>query len=395
MLKILLLSFYFEPDLCAGSFRAKSLVQALSKEMPSDYEIEVLTTMPNRYDSYELEAESLDKNERIVVRRFVLPRHQSGMLDQAKAFISYAKQVKKYCASSDYDYVVATSSRLLTAALGAYIAKKKSIGLYLDIRDIFLDTMNNLLSKKVMFFVNPVISLLESWTMTSAKKINLVSRGFEPYFIARYPNKKYSYYTNGVDDEFVSLEDVYCETPSEATGLIRVLYAGNIGEGQGLHEILPGLAEKMNQNICFRVIGDGGRKKELVQQLEANGCQNVTLMAPVSREALILEYRKADVLFLHLNDYNAFRKVLPSKIFEYAALGKPIWAGVAGFAADFVSQEVSNSAVFKPCDVDSAVRTFDELALVKTNRRSFIEKFARSKIMNDMARDILSEIGEC
>jgi len=31
----------------------------------------------------------------------------------------------------------------------------------------------------------------------------------------------------------------------------------------------------------------------------------------------------ADVLFLHLNAYKAFEKVLPSKIFEYAATGRP------------------------------------------------------------------------
>ena len=46
-----------------------------------------------------------------------------------------------------------------------------------------------------------------------------------------------------------------------------------------------------------------------------------------------------DVLFLHLNDYSAFRKVIPSKIFEYAATGKPIVAGVSGYAAEFLRHE--------------------------------------------------------
>ena len=50
------------------------------------------------------------------------------------------------------------------------------------------------------------------------------------------------------------------------------------------------------------------------------------------------EYDKASILFLHLNDYEAFYKVLPSKIFEYATTGKPIIAGVNGFAKDVISK---------------------------------------------------------
>ena len=65
------------------------------------------------------------------------------------------------------------------------------------------------------------------------------------------------------------------------------------------------------------------------------------------------------MLFLHLGAHAAFEKVLPSKLFEYAALGKPVLAGVAGFAARFVREEISNAAVFPPCDVAGAVRAFD------------------------------------
>jgi hypothetical protein len=95
------------------------------------------------------------------------------------------------------------------------------------------------------------------------------------------------------------------------------------------------------------------------------------------------------VLFLHLNDYPAFRKVLPSKIFEYAALGKPIWAGVAGYAAEFLHQEVSNCAVFHPGNDDEAVSSLDKLHLCDKPREEFIKKFSRSNIMSAMAEDII------
>ena len=107
---------------------------------------------------------------------------------------------------------------------------------------------------------------------------------------------------------------------------------------------------------------------------------------------LMREYQEADILFLHLNSYDAFKKVLPSKIFEYAALGKPILAGVSGYAADFLSQEVLNSAVFIPCDVNGAIKALDRLMIKTTNRDKFIAKYSRINIMNLLVQDISNRL---
>ena len=126
----------------------------------------------------------------------------------------------------------------------------------------------------------------------------------------------------------------------------RLVYAGNIGEGQGLHTILPEFANLARGNYQFCVIGDGGRKQQLIDSISYT--DNIELLPPVNRQELIEEYLKADILFLHLNDYPAFKKVLPSKIFEYAATGKPILAGVSGYAADFIESELLNAEVLPP-----------------------------------------------
>ena len=170
------------------------------------------------------------------------------------------------------------------------------------------------------------------------------------------------------------------------------LYAGNIGEGQGLHLILPELAGQMKGQVNFRVIGDGGRKEALLSALASRGIENVEILPPVGRDQLISEYQNADVLFLHLNDHDAFKKVLPSKLFEYAAMGKPVWAGVAGYAAEFVQSEISNASTFDPCDVEEAVRSFTNLVLQDNCRDDFLQKYARKHLMEQMAADILNMI---
>jgi glycosyltransferase involved in cell wall biosynthesis len=169
-----------------------------------------------------------------------------------------------------------------------------------------------------------------------------------------------------------------------------ILYAGNIGEGQGLHQILPPLALALRERARFVVVGDGGRRAMLEAALAAQGVHNVELRTPVSRIELIEAYRAADVLFLHLGSHAAFEKVLPSKLFEYAALAKPILAGVAGYAARFIREEIVNAAVFPPCDVAAAVAALSALQLTDTPRPEFVAKYARATIARAMADDMLA-----
>lgn len=391
-MRILFLTFYYSPDLSAGSFRNTALVDALNTLLPIGSCIDVVTTLPSRYASFSVDAPQYEDAGGAKIRRIELPAHKSGMLDQAFAFLTFAREAIKLAETKEYDLVYASSSRLMTAALGSMIARQKKLPLYLDVRDIFVDTIKDVLSRNLVWALKPLFSLIEKWTIKRAQKVNLVSGGFRDYFESRYPNISFSYFTNGIDREFIF--DQSGDAVDKATlELPSVVYAGNFGEGQGLHSIIPGLAKHFEGRLTFKLLGDGGRKAQLEHALESNNVTNVELLSPVNRRELIEIYQMADVLFLHLNDYDAFLKVLPSKIFEYAAVGKPIWAGVSGFAAEFLHGHVSNVAVFPPCDVQKAVESFDSLTIKTQKREGFVVKFSRDSIMREMAADIL-EVAE-
>jgi glycosyltransferase involved in cell wall biosynthesis len=280
----------------------------------------------------------------------------------------------------------------MTAVLGAWIARRQRAKLYLDIRDIFVDTIQDVIGGFKSRPIKLVSEVLERFALRQATKVNLVSPGFLGYFVQRYPAQSFSCFTNGVDDEFVRAGP---RAPGPVprhggNGTITVLYAGNIGEGQGLHQILPTLAKRLDGQVRFQIVGDGGRRAELEAALRAAGCTNVAVLPPVPREQLPEMYRAADVLFLHLNDYPAFEKVLPSKLFEYAAMGKPVLAGVGGFAAEFVRAEIPNARVFCPCDVSGAMEAFKTLTLEEAPRDAFVRKYGRAAICQQMAEDVLS-----
>ena len=386
-MRLLVLTYYFQPDLCAGSFRSTALVNALAQCAPQGCEIDVVTTLPNRYRSFTPGVPAGERRDNVAIHRIPVSEHASGMFDQSRSFAQFAIGAWRMTRHRQYDLVFATSSRLMTAVLGAAISSRESQPLYLDIRDIFVDTIGDVLPRGAVWLAKPFFSALERFAVTRAIGVNLVSEGFTEYFRSRYPSSRLTFFSNGIDPEF--LQESVTPTVDVAPGdPLTVLYAGNIGEGQGLHLIVPPLARRLLGRAVLRVIGDGGRRAQLEKALVAAGSSNVTLVPPMIRDKLIEEYRSADILFMHLNAHSAFRKVLPSKIFEYAATGKPILAGVAGHAAQFLRDNVENAAVFRPCDVDDAVRAMDTLSLKSVSRSDFVKRFARDAVAREMAQDV-------
>jgi hypothetical protein len=384
-MRILYLSFYFEPDLSAGSFRNSSLSRELSSLIGPNDKIEVVTTMPNRYHTYLKNSKIFEKIGNLEIYRIPLPKHKNGFIDQLFSFRKYFFRTLKVTRKEDFDLVFASSSRLFTAFLGRIISRGKKIPLYLDIRDIFLDNLQNVL--KNPFFkwcLFKLLKIIERYTFSKATHINLISAGFEPYF-KQYSIPCYSYFSNGIDEEFLKMPI----SNSVPKGPFLITYAGNIGEGQGLEKIVPLAAKKLEKNYRFRIIGEGGMKETLIKELKKQKAQNVEIISPVSRSQLIEYYRETHILFLHLNDYPAFEKVLPSKIFEYAATDKPIIAGVCGYTKRFISENIRNTIIFDPGDVEDFVKKIQKFKFSYEDRPSFKQKYSRKKINEQMAKSIL------
>jgi glycosyltransferase involved in cell wall biosynthesis len=389
--RIVYLTFYFEPDLCAGSFRNTPLAIELAKQAHGKKIIvDVYTTLPNRYSTFEQSAPEFEELGNLRIHRIPLPPHKSGMLDQVFSFKKFYSEVIKLNKNKRADLVFASSSRLFTAFLGYTIAKKNQAPLYLDIRDIFVDTISDVFKSKILKLgILPLLRMIEERTFNYAKHINLISGGFRSYF-SKFRNTEFTFFTNGIDEEFLELIPVVVQK-DEVGSKKKIVYAGNIGEGQGLHKVIPLAAKELGSEFEFIIIGDGGTKKLLQDEIHKFSISNVVIRNPVNRKDLQGIYNGADYLFIHLNDYPAFRKVLPSKIFELATFGKPIIAGVSGYAAEFIRNEVSNSFVFEPCNSKQLVdylRT--DMGSNSIERKDFKLKFRRSIINKMMAESILS-----
>ena len=386
-MKLLILTFYYEPDLSACSFRSTALVKSLREKLDEDDEIEVITTMPNRYKSLRNTALPFEEIGNVKIHRIGLPDYKFKFLDQASAFITYWIGVKKLIKNQEYDLIFVTSGRFFSAFLGATIANNTKIPFYLDIRDILSDGISDVVKSKIAkFFLIPFIKSAERFSILSATHLNLVSEGFKNSF--EYYKGKTTFFTNGIDGDFLindfekSIE--ICQNKPKI-----ITYAGNIGEGQGLEKIIPKAAKRLKGKYIFNIIGDGGTKRKLMKKLADLQIDNVNLIDPVNRNELIKYYQESDFLFLHLNDYEAFKKVLPSKIFEYGATEKPIIAGVDGYARKFIKKHLDDALIFEPCNIEEFIELLENFKPQLISREEFKEKFNRETILDEMTDSIL------
>jgi len=388
--KIIFFSSVFPPDLGAGSFRALALANQMSLISKGRAEIHVITTHPNRYGVLENEDKvSLEKG--IFLHKKRLRTHHNNSIIRILSHIKYFM----YCFVKSYelkpDFYIATSSRLATALVCSLIARITKKNYYLDIRDIFSETfsavfINNIwLKDKASTF----ILLIERSILRKSLGVNVVSEEFLSYFSKQgLDTSKWDFFPNGIDKEFLNLKVKGGERDKKV-----VIYAGNIGPAQNLELVIPPLAKKFSKELEFWIAGDGKSMRSLENLVLSENLNNINLLGPLSRNALIQKYTESDILFLHLKDSQVYEKVIPSKIFEYGALGIPILAGVQGYTRKFILENLNNCKVFEPDNYNDCIEKMDKLLKllpVEIDSTEFINKFDRRKIMENMAEKLFS-----
>jgi glycosyltransferase involved in cell wall biosynthesis len=395
-MKIVFFSFYFPPDLSAGSFRSSALCSSLKNKLNFDDELHVITSHPNRYKTHLKKADDVEINGKINIHRIKVPSHSGSMFSQMLTFIVFAYHAVRLCRKLKPDFLIGTSSRLMTALLTFFCSRIQNIKFYIDIRDIFSETIADIFSLKnkiLGFFIGKVFFFFEKKVLESASGVNVVSEGFPEYFEnLGIDTSKWSFFSNGIDQEF---QNITLPQNNVKKKIKTILYAGNIGGGQGMEKIIPDILKGLDSHYHFLIIGDGSALEKLKGSIPNSKVSNIEFLFPVDRSKLVKYYLEADILFLHLNNIPAFKRVLPSKIFEYSVFGKPIVAGVSGFPKKFLEKNILNAYIFEPGDSNSAIECILESANFEVSQvllDEFKEKYAREEIMLGMSNDIIKII---
>jgi colanic acid biosynthesis glycosyl transferase WcaI len=105
-------------------------------------------------------------------------------------------------------------------------------------------------------------------------------------------------------------------------------YAGNLGLAQGL-EAAVDAAAILGDGFHLELVGDGARAADLRQRAAASGA-SVSFRGLVEPGEAARLVRSSDALLVSLADQPELAKFVPSKLFDYSAVGRPLIVSAAG-----------------------------------------------------------------
>ena len=136
--------------------------------------------------------------------------------------------------------------------------------------------------------------------------------------------------------------------------------------------------------------------KKLIQKFSLN---NIQISKQIERHKLMYWYKNSDILLISLNNYNCLEHVIPSKFFELAVVGKPIIAGVNGYAKNFMKKNISNIYFFPPLNVRILITKINQVTNTKYSdqlndlkKSNFINNYKRDFILNKFSIRILKHL---
>ena len=393
-MKILFITDNFPPELNAPATRTYDHCQEWIKK---GVDVTIITCAPNFphgkvYDGYKnrlFHKEEIDGMK--VIRVWSYMAFNSGFTKRILDYTSFSFVAFWVGLFQKYDVIIATSPQFFTTWTGWALSKVRRKPWIFELRDLWPESI------KTVGAMNQgkVIELLEKIELglykdadriipvTDAFKTNLINRGIE--------DDKIHVVTNGSDMVLFSPreKDEYLLKSLALEKKFIVGYIGTHGMAHSLDFIVSTIAKIKDKSIHFLFIGDGAMKKAIVAMAEDLQLANVTFLNPVRKEDVPKYLSIVDVSLAPLKKEDNFKTVIPSKIFEAAAMQKPILLGVEGQAQEIV-EKYDAGLCFEPENEEdfleklTQVRDAKRYKLLQKGCESLAQDFDRKKLANKM-----------
>lgn len=392
---ILVIAQYFYPE----QFRINDICTEWVKK---GYEVTVITGIPNYPQGKYYPGYSLFKNRKEiyncinVIRIPLVPRGNSKIM-LALNYVSFVISgfFWQLFTKIQADYVFIFEVSPMTQALpGVWYAKKRNLPCYLYVQDLWPENVEIITGIKNKYIINSIGKMVD-YIYSNCSKIFATSPSFVNAIRSRgVAEDKVEYWPQYAEDFYRPMEpSISTEIPNDE--YFNIVFAGNIGEAQGL-DVLPKTAELLKEQtskVRFNIIGDGRYKDELIKLVNDSEVSDYFNFIPRQPSSKIPEFlASSDAAFLGLSDSPLFQMTIPAKLQSYMACGIPTVASAAGETAKII--EESNSGL---CGVPGnphilaenilKLINYDEhgLEVMRVNARNYYnDNFDKKKLLNQM-----------
>ena len=394
-MKILYISQYFPPEMGAPAGRVFELSRHWVR---AGHDVTVLTGFPNHPTgvvppAYRAKMRRLVSREEVegirVVRTWLWPLPNRRALERILSFASF-------CLSSGLvgiflrrpDVVIATSPQLLVGLTGWWVSRIKRVPLVFEVRDLWPEsiTVSPVARSSAGSVVTRLLGALCHFLYRSSEHVVAVTTPIKEKLIDEWAVRpeKISVVPNAVETDFFTPDGATeaAGAGPQANGEFVVSYMGTMGLAHGLGTALQAAAELRQEypDILFQFVGEGAEKESLLSQAEAMGVSNVRFVSQQPRDSMPALIRSSDLCLVLLRKVDVFRTVIPSKLLEFMACGRPVILGVDGEARRIVDE--AQAGVF--------VQPEDSAAL----GRAVVQLYRDSEARRTMGRNGRSYVAE-
>lgn len=333
-MRILFLTDNFPPEVNAPATRT---FEHCREWVSAGAEVTVITCAPNfprgevfpGYENRWIQREVVEGINVVRVWSYMAPN--AGFARRVVDYVSFAATAFLAGMREDFDIIVATSPQFFTTWAGALLARIKQRPWVFELRDLWPESIVATGSMKRGFLFN-VLERIELGLYRDSAHVVAVTNAFKDDLERRGIREgKISVVTNGVRPAVYRhhLDGGWTAGGHED---FTVGYLGTHGLAHGLEVVLDAAELLSNEPVRFVLVGDGAQKGWLQDQAARRGLGNVEFHPPIPRGEVPGLLTRIDAAVVPLRRTETFRTVIPSKIFEAAAAGRPVLLGVEGEA---------------------------------------------------------------
>ena len=245
-----------------------------------------------------------------------------GGLDMASIPYFHTNEIKKQIKEFKPDVIIAFG--ILNAYFGMRLAKKHNIPFVYYL----IDHLHTLLPTA---FTRTIAKPFEKKTIKGADKIFVINKGLRDYAVEMGGNAdKVSIIPAGVDLEKFN-PNIDGSHIREKYGIknddILLFFMGWIYDFSGMKEVAESLSTTDNENIKLMIVGEGDLYEPLLKmRSKKNMGGKLILTGKIPFNDIPEHIAAADICLLPAYKNEIMMNIVPIKIYEYMAMGKPVIA---------------------------------------------------------------------
>ena len=397
-MKTLFFSQYFPPEMGAPAARVSELAACWAR---LGEQVTVITTFPNHptgvvpeeYRGKMFQREGIDGYT--VLRSWIYVAANKGFLKRVICFLSYMLSAALVGAlrAGSCDVVIATSPQIFAGFAGWAVSLLKRKPFVLEVRDLWPDSAIQLEVLK-----NPLLikcsKAMELFLYRRADLIVPVSESIREAILGHgIPAERIELIPNGIQPDLFDPEE-RANAKREQLGVgpedFLVSYIGTHGMAHGLERLVEAANLLRDEpRLRFVFIGDGAHKEGLVRMSHEMKIPKLTFLPPQPKIEVPLWLAASDLSVVSLRNLLVFRTVLPSKMFEIMAAGRPVLLAGEGECARLLERAKAGVTVptGEPRDLADAILA---LSMVPGRRKEYGER-GRAYVTENFDRGRLAE----